>query len=313
MPFVYRLTLLLKILLLFLCVLFGVNAFAQEEPNLDDYVLDTIIKQSLEDLLVFDTVIVARKKVIIQEQVIIENEQERRPVFTNYALSAFYKRGFFFPEEVKEPSKYLHPRSFAVGAGLTATTEKSYSFTAQIAYVQEKEQFNAQTETPYTTYYNDTTKYILDEFYVVNPVSPTDTAFYVIEDFYITEKSETELKTESYSEKDKYHKILLSFAIGKSFSFKNVLVTPQIGVSYYIMFNSSCHLINEDNDLATYQPQNQNLLALRSSLSFKMPVWDRIGIEIIPDLEFFSKKNKSLQSCKSVSGGFSAGVFVNFP
>jgi len=296
-------------LLFFVCIIALIPLCAQDNVNLDDYILDTIIEVSPTDPTVIDTLIVARKKVVVKKEVVVEQVQEIPFIFTDNSIILSYGGNVF----MNKPSAYkANDYSVDISHYTNGNIRASiYSHVLGIVSASMLLQYNWEHELVSFQVFNRTSKdlestqtIVLDTFYV-----GTDTLVAYGEEPIATTISQTD--TSVITKKNKRKELQLAITVGKQFSFEYFSLSPELLLAVHIPVQYITYRV-ENGTAYSYAPNKSMYVSYGLQIKGTIPISKRVGVAIMPSIVFFNKKNTFASVSNSVLYGINGGLYVRF-
>ncbi|MBK8808453.1 MAG: hypothetical protein IPO21_18210 [Bacteroidales bacterium] len=296
-----------NILLLLVFVSISSFLYSQETPNLDDYILDTIIQYSPDSSIV-DTLITARRRIVVKKEFVVENQVFVAPVFNDVLLSAFISPLWSFNSALSYKDHNVQYKitpsvGIMAGIGLQTSIKKKLEAALELSYNLYNEQFNYTAYTYTPSQRDSIVTDTIETFYI-------DTLPQYITNTQIISLTDTLTDSLQTNANNKYRSICIALSFGKKIKFKHFQLCPKLSVAYEYTFSqkgfstdSTFRLINLD------EKNNYHNLKLGLEIDFIVPIKERFGIEIAPQINIFSKNINPLYSSTRADFGVSLVLF----
>lgn len=304
-----------------LCVLMLFNytkGFGQqeEEVNWNDYVLDTIFRPSADDSTVMDTVIFARKKVVVTKQVVVENEIILDPILTK--RSVFVSAGIInniksrYSAQIPDYyESYNNTMGFSIDVGFCSDVWKVFTFSLSGGYRYEKEKFHAREIITRNYNFQTTHEEVKEVYYISNPEGTIPV--YVKEE--VTNNfSNSTSDTLDVSITRKLHSLAFEAAIGRSFREKKVAIIPELHFGYFRMMSCRIKTSSASQIFPNYRisPIEENIFYPGLSITVKYALTKTFGMQLSEKVSFYLKKNTVVTTYNRVGNKLSVGCYLNF-
>jgi hypothetical protein len=297
-----------NILLLLVLLFITHSLYSQETLNLDDYILDTIIQRSEIDTSIVDTLIIARRKVVVKKEVVVENKIFVAPVFNDVLLSMFASPVWSFNSPLafqNQNVRYKNTPSlgFETGLGIQTSIKKKIETALELSYSRHNELFD-YTDYSYTPSQKDSLiTDTLEIFFIDNQPQ------YITESYLLTLRDTIADSLQTKTD-NKYHSISIAFSVGKKIIFQHFQLCPKLSAAYQYTFLQKGYTTNSSYSLLNLDDRNNNHnLKIGLKIDMIVPIKKHFGIQLSPQIHFFSKKRNALYSTVDGDFGVSFGVF----
>jgi len=281
--------------------------YGQVGVDLNDYVLDTILKPSAHDPTIMDTIITAKKKVVIKKEVIVENEIFIDPFLSNksihiYASPNWFKVKDLYTQGSNYNIRYLQPTGSIIGAEFQ--TNVDYRVRLSVGLALSNTIVNAEYNS-YNYKYIETNKIVSDtlETYFIgsNP-------YYILETKTVV-NTDSLLKTNTVNFTNSFKTIHLEFALGKEFELDYYKLYPRISIGYE-QFTYVQGLKNNNGSLEGFIPpySKYNGYEIAFSCGLTIPIMNNFGLNFTPTISYlkniYTSSTASICTVYSIRSGF---------
>lgn len=282
---------------------------AQEGINLDEFELDTIIQVSPTDPSIVDTLIVARKKVVLKKEVIVEEVQYVDAVFSK--ISTSFQVGpclYLKPENRVQfndyDGVYSKPNGYIVSPSIDFTLWKQALVSTSFIYSwgREYQNFHVPWIAEYEHQVADSN---LIETYFLETSSGT--AQIDVYDYFKRDTIITENRTDSISEIISTKQFQAQIGIGKIFLFKHFTLTPSALLNFRKPINPITYTVENRNAILHNLP-SEITICYGLGLNVDKPINPKMGIRLSAKFLYLKEKESSLKhystALYSITGGF---------
>ncbi len=254
-----------------------------------------------------DTIITARKRVVVTKEIIIENHIVAPPFFHDKSFHVFVSKGWYnnLQQESQMPAT-------------TTTSTKGIGVGCELQS-NIKELLRAGLRIKYSTFKQNGILHSVGFMPVENTYFVNDTieTFYIGKDsFYITTKvPKTVLDSVSFTEhlpqKQVYSNYDFEIDVGKQFNFTYCSVYPKLNVGYRICKYSESQY-DENGMIVFSNTHNRNFYRFGISCLFSVPIFSHYGIDLCLHYNFFNTQKSIINYLKSETYSANFGVHYNF-
>lgn len=285
---------------------------AQDDIDFSRYVLDTLIVPSADDSTVFDTTILARQKVVVSKQIIVEKETIVPPVFSKYQLYAFFSPLALFPQADSSPQALVDERLevcryASVGAGMRFDLWENFTAGFDFAYEKVSSKLSVAEKSTYNVYLTDTVPYLVETYYVLEG---SDTVQYDIWENRVEDKIVQNDTLYRLQQKNVYRLLSVSVFAGKQFGGEQLSVMPYAFVAHSWLLKKKTSLSSEKYSSFPYKSSARAGFSFGIGCRLQYAPSESFGFEISPELFFYEKKLLSPIISKSVVYRILCGFYV---